>query len=171
MRPEAGSNYSREEVRVSPAPVSTTQDAPSINTPVIRLVRHRVNYSEVDQMGVAYHARHLVWLDMARTEYLRQQGMTYRELEKRGYRLAVGEVSIRYRLPARYDDRIRIRCWVQDAGSRRVTFGYAVEHDETDALLATATTTMLSLDKHFAFTAMPEDVRRLLVPTAPPVRL
>ena len=138
---------------------------------VICRIRHRVNYSEVDQMGVVYHARYLVWLDMARTEYLRQQGMSYREFEERGYRLAVSEVSIRYRRPARYDDLVRVQCWVQEAASRRVTFGYAIEHYETDLLLATATTAMLSLDPDFAFAAMPDDVRRLLVPTAAPVRL
>ncbi|HEY0351426.1 MAG TPA: thioesterase family protein, partial [Gemmatimonadales bacterium] len=64
----------------------------------------RVNYSETDQMGVVYHARYLVWLDIARTEPLRQSGMSYRELESAGLRLAVSEVSIRFRQPARYDD-------------------------------------------------------------------
>ncbi|HET7424713.1 MAG TPA: thioesterase family protein, partial [Gemmatimonadales bacterium] len=48
----------------------------------------RVNYSETDQMGVVYHARYLVWLDVARTEHLRQCGMSYRELEAAGLRLA-----------------------------------------------------------------------------------
>ena len=155
-------------------PLSASASRRSSDSPapgVIYQIHHRVNYSEVDQMGVVYHARYLVWLDMARTEYLRQQGMSYREFEERGYRLAVGEVSIKYRHPARYDDLVGVRCWVQEAGSRRVTFGYAIEHDETDRLLATATTAMLSLDPEFAFTAMPEDVRHLLVPTAPPVRL
>ncbi len=155
-----------------PLSASASRRSPDSPAPgVIYQIAHRVNYSEVDQMGVVYHARYLVWLDMARTEYLRQQGMSYREFEERGYRLAVGEVSIKYRHPARYDDLVRVRCWVQEAGSRRVTFGYAVEHDETDRLLATATTAMLSLDPEFAFAAMPEDVRNLLVPTAPPVRL
>src|SRR3954471_18021277 len=87
----------------------------------------RVNYSETDQMGVVYHARYLVWLDIARTEHLRQSGMTYREREASGLRWAVSEVSVRYRQPARYDDAIRIRCWIRDPASRRVEFGYAVE--------------------------------------------
>ena len=151
---------------------STSVRAPDASTDsVIWQVEHRVNYSEVDQMGVVYHARYLVWLDMARTEYLRRQGMSYRELEERGYRLAVGEVVIRYRQPARYDDPLRIRCWVEDAGSRRVTFGYAVEREPEGTLLATATTAMLSLDPDFAFAAMPADVRGMLVPTAAPVSL
>ena len=38
----------------------------------------RVNYSETDQMGVAYHARYLVWLDVARTEHLRLAGADHR---------------------------------------------------------------------------------------------
>ena len=87
----------------------------------------RVNYSETDQMGVAYHARYLVWLDIARTEHLRQCGASYRELETAGLRLVVSEVAIRYRLPARFDDVVRVRCWVKEIASRRVTFGYAVE--------------------------------------------
>ncbi len=156
---------------MSSSPSTTERETGPSNEGVIWQVVHRVNYSEVDQMGVVYHARYLVWLDMARTEYLRRQGMSYRELEERGYRLAVGDVWIRYRQPARYDDQIRVRCWVEDAGSRRVTFGYAVELEPSGKLLATATTAMLSLDPDFAFAAMPADVREMLVPTAAPVRL
>src|SRR5512145_2788416 len=90
--------------------------------------RVRVNYSETDQMGVVYHARYLVWLDIARAEHLRLAGMSYRELEEAGLRLVVSEVGARYRQPARYDDRVRIRCWVRELVSRRIDFGYAVEH-------------------------------------------
>ena len=53
----------------------------------------RVNYSETDQMGVVYHARYAVWLDIARTEYLRQAGMSYRDLEAMGFFLAVVDRS------------------------------------------------------------------------------
>src|SRR3989475_5317889 len=51
----------------------------------------------------------------------------------------------RYLAPARYDDPIRIRCWVRELASRRVTFGYAVEHAEQGTLLATGETALLSL--------------------------
>ena len=61
----------------------------------------RVNYSETDQMGVVYHARHVVWLDIARTEYLRDAGYSYRELEAEGLRLVVTDLTIRYARPAR----------------------------------------------------------------------
>lgn len=127
-------------------------------------IRRRVDYSETDQMGVVYHARYLVWLDVARTELLRTTGISYRELETLGLRLAVSDLSMRYRRPARYDDPIRVRCWIRDRASRRIEFGYLVEQDETDELLATATTALMVLDTNFAFARLPESVgARLLI--------
>jgi acyl-CoA thioester hydrolase len=131
----------------------------------------RVNYSETDQMGVVYHARYVVWLDVARTEHLRQCGMTYRDLEASGLRLAVSEVAIRYRQPARYDDPVRIRCWVRELASRKVDFGYAIEHADDGRLLATATTSLLALDSTMALSRLPDRVRDVLREVTDPVKL
>jgi acyl-CoA thioester hydrolase len=139
--------------------------------PSVTQTRVRVNYSETDQMGVAYHARYLVWLDVARTEHLRQCGASYRDLETAGLRLAVSQVNIRYRQPARFDDLLRIRCWVREVGSRRVTFGYAVEQDGGDRLLATAVVDLIALDAAMALSRLPDAVRRLLPPSPDPVPL
>jgi acyl-CoA thioester hydrolase len=141
-------------------------DPPDITETLVR-----VNYSETDQMGVVYHARYLVWLDVARTEHLRQLGMNYRELEAGGLRLAVSEVTVRYRQAAHFDDPIRIRCWVRDAASRRVDFGYAVEHAEDSRLLATASTSLIALDATMTLTRLPEKVRAALHARPDPVRL
>src|SRR5258705_281200 len=54
-------------------------------------------------MGFVYHANYLIWMDMARTEHLREQGVSYKELEQQGIFLAVTDVHVRYRLAARYD--------------------------------------------------------------------
>ncbi|MGH7607374.1 MAG: acyl-CoA thioesterase [Gemmatimonadales bacterium] len=130
-----------------------------------------MNYSETDQMGFVYHANYLVWLDMARTEHLRERGVSYKELEAAGIYLAVTDVRIRYRRPARYDDMLRIRCWVRDRGTRRVIFGYAVERDATDDLLATAATSLIALDARHAVSRIPESLCDLLDPAPDPVRL
>ena len=131
----------------------------------------RVNYSETDQMGVVYHARYLVWLDIARTEHLRQSGMSYRDLERAGLRLVVGEVAVRYREPARYDDPIRIRCWVREVASRRIDFGYSVEHADDGRLLATAFTSLMALSTAMTLTRLPDAVRTVLIAIPDPVRL
>jgi len=56
-------------------------------------------------MGFVYHANYLIWMDMARTEHLRERGMSYKDLEERDF-LTVTDVHVRFRQPARYDDMI-----------------------------------------------------------------
>ena len=140
-----------------------------MTAPSVTETRVRVNYSETDQMGVAYHARYLVWLDVARTEHLRQCGASYRDLETAGLRLVVSQVSIRYRHPARFDDVVRIRCWVREVGSRRITFGYVVDLESGDRLLATAAVDLIALDAALSLSRLPDEVRRLLPPSPDPV--
>ena len=142
-----------------------------MTAPTVSETLVRVNYSETDQMGVAYHAQYLVWLDVARTEHLRGCGASYRDLETAGLRLAVSELAIRYRQPARFDDLVRVRCWVREVATRRVTFGYAVEHAEDGRLLATASVALLALDTSMALTRLPGDVRAMLHPIPDPINL
>lgn len=131
----------------------------------------RVNYSETDRMGVAYHGRYVVWLDQARTEHLRQTGVSYRELEDGGLLLAVADLGVRFRKAAAYDEEVRIHCWVRDVASRRVTFGYLIERAADGDVLATATTSLIALDRGFAVVRLPDAVRRRLHPVPDPVRL
>ncbi|MFI5210806.1 MAG: acyl-CoA thioesterase [Gemmatimonadales bacterium] len=131
----------------------------------------RVNYSETDQMGVAYHARYVVWLDIARTEHLRVAGYSYRDLEARGFRLVVTDLRLRYLRAARYDDRIRIRCWLREVASRRVTFGYAVENAEDGSLLASAETALVCVNERHELARLPDDVRAVLAVAPDLVRL
>lgn len=142
-----------------------------MSLPTVSELTVRVNYSEIDQMGVVYHARYIVWLDMARTEHLRHVGMSYREVEASGFRLVVGALAVRYRKPAHYDDLLRVRCWVREVASRRVTFGYAVELADTGLLIATATTDMMVLSSGMAPTRLPDALRNALVAAPDPVRL
>lgn len=136
----------------------------------ISTIELRVRYAETDRMGVVYHANYLVWCDMARTEHLRQAGISYRELEDNGVLLAVIEAAVRYRAAARFDDTVRIQCWVRDIASRRVEFGYVLER-HGGLRLATARTSLIALDSTYAPMPLPDRVRHALVPAADPVRV
>ena len=121
-------------------------------------VEFRVRYSETDQMGFAHHGHYLAWCEMARTEHMRRLGVTYRDLEERGVRLAVADAHLRYGKPARYDDPLRVTAWLTDAGSRRLTFDYRIQHMDDGAQLATAETTLVSIDAAGRPARLPEDV-------------
>jgi acyl-CoA thioesterase FadM len=75
---------------------------------------------------------------------------------------------MRYHRPARYDDLVRVRCWVREVASRRVTFGYRLTHAESGTLLVTAETRMVSLNHQFEPTRLPAQVAALLRPTSDP---
>jgi acyl-CoA thioester hydrolase len=128
----------------------------------------RVHYSEVDRMGVAYHGRYVVWLDMARTEHLRRTGISYRELEDGGLLLAVTDLKLRFLRSAGYDALVRVRCWVRECGSRRVTFGYRVEEVERNRLLATAEVSLVAMDRDFRVRRLPAEIQERLPPAPDP---
>jgi acyl-CoA thioester hydrolase len=122
----------------------------------------RVRYAETDQMGVVYHANYLVWCELGRTDFIRALGKSYAELEREGVLLAVSDVTMRFHASARYDDPIRVHTWLTSAGSRGLAFAYRVMRADTDALLVSATTALVSIDKTGRLAAMPRDVRALL---------
>ncbi len=127
----------------------------------------RVRYAETDQMGVAYHANYLVWCEVGRTDFIRQLGVSYAEMERQGVRLAVADAQVRYHASARYDDVVRIETRLTVAQSRMVTFRYdllrvAEPGAVTGERLATASTMLISVSPEGRPVAMPAHFRALL---------
>ena len=106
----------------------------------------RVRYAETDQMGVVYHSNYLIWLEVARTDLIRAHGITYADLEKQGFALAVAEATIRYRAPARYDDEVIVTATLREARSRSLRIDYEVKRASDNTMLATAYTALVSID-------------------------
>jgi len=121
----------------------------------------RVRYAETDQMGVAYHGAYIPWLEEGRTEWFREQGSRYRDLEDRGMFLAVTRVSIRYLEPALYDDLIQIETRLVKRHRASVTLGYRLRRLEEKGgpgpLLAEAETRLAMLDSSKKPTRLPPD--------------
>jgi acyl-CoA thioester hydrolase len=124
------------------APAANAESRSSVSTV-------RVRYSETDQMGFVYHPNYLVWCEIARTDFMRELGLSYAELEKAGWLLAVTEVEIRYLASARYDEVIEIRCQLERVQSRSVTFTYQIQRLEPapQRRLALASTRLVALDR------------------------
>ena len=86
----------------------------------------RARYAETDQMGVVHHAVYPVWFEVARSALSHALGMPYTAWESAGVLLMVGQLTCRYRRPARYDDEVTVWVRVGEVGSRRVVFEYRV---------------------------------------------
>lgn len=122
----------------------------------------RVRYAETDRMGVVYYANYLVWCEVGRVELLRALGHSYAVLETQGIGLAVSEARVRYHYPARFDDLVRIETTLTGVRSRAITFDYLIAHAESGTRLATAHTSLISIDNDGRITAIPGAFREAL---------
>ena len=85
-----------------------------------------VRYAETDAMGVVHHAVYPVWFEIARTDYIKMLGLSYSEMEKGGVMLPVTAITVKYHLPAKYDDRLTVTAKVTRLTPARVEFAYTV---------------------------------------------
>lgn len=108
-------------------------------------VQVRVRYSETDQMGVVYHANYLPYFEVGRVEWLRNQGISYKELENRGFALPIVNININYKKPARYDDLLSIKTTFVSQSSVKITFECEISN-EVGELLTTATFLLVFVD-------------------------
>lgn len=89
----------------------------------------KVRFAETDAQGIVHHAAYLVWFEVARIEYLARFDGGYPGLRKQGIEALTIDVQVRYRRPARFDDRVRVHARCRAAGPARFRFEYAVECD------------------------------------------
>ena len=119
----------------------------------------RVRYAEVDAMGVLHHSRFWVYFEMARTELLRQSGVSYRQLEEAGVFFVVAKCAARYLAPARYDDVLTLSTRITRMGAARIDHAYELKRKADGALLATAETTIACVDRSGQIIAIPDFIR------------
>ncbi|MBZ4682608.1 MAG: acyl-CoA thioester hydrolase [Fusobacteriaceae bacterium] len=110
-------------------------------------IYHRVYYNETDQMGRVYHSNFLIWMEKARTEYFREKGTSYKELEKIGIMLPVSDIQIKYFHAALYDDLIRIRTTIKEFSRIKIEFEYEF-YNEENILLAKGKSINIFTDKN-----------------------
>lgn len=86
----------------------------------------RVRFAETDAQGVAHHAAFLVWLEVARIEYLERHAGGYQAIRDRGFEALTTEVVVRYRLAAYFDDRLTVWTRCRDLRGARFRYEYAI---------------------------------------------
>lgn len=108
---------------------------------------YRVSYGDTDQMGVVYYGNYLEFFERSRTEMLRECGLPYTELERRGWYLMVIEAHCRYVSPGRYDDLLTFKSAVAEVSRVKIKIVTQVYRDET--LLAEGYVVLGSVDKNY----------------------
>lgn len=112
-------------------------------------------------MGVLYYAEYLHLFERARGEYIRNCGMSYAEVEKKGIILPVREAQCRYRSPAHYDDLLLVRTGISEWARASLRFVYEIWSEDKARLLATGMTQHALVNKEGRPVAVPDWFRNL----------
>ena len=83
-------------------------------------------YAETDKAGVVHHSVYPVWFEMGRTELLRANGLAYKDLEQAGVLFVVARLSIKYRQPAQYDEKLELETTCSAVTASKVEHTYTL---------------------------------------------
>jgi acyl-CoA thioester hydrolase len=86
----------------------------------------KVRFAETDAQGIAHHASFLVWLEVARVEYLERYAGGYQAIRERGLEALTTEAHVRYHRAASFDDRLTVEARCVDLRGARFRYEYRV---------------------------------------------
>jgi tol-pal system-associated acyl-CoA thioesterase len=115
-----------------------------------------VYFEDADIQGVVHHPNYLRFFERARTEFLEALGHTTRELESGGCHLTVYEARVKYRRPARIDDRLEVISQPVLASPYRITFRQAVLRTGEEKPLCEGELEIVCLDDDGELMRVPE---------------
>jgi acyl-CoA thioester hydrolase len=105
----------------------------------------RVRYGETDQMAYVYYGNYAQYFEVARVEWMRKLGISYKELEEQGIMLPVLKLEVNYHKPGKYDDLLTIKTIVKKKPSVRIEFHFEI-YNEANELLTTGFTSLVFID-------------------------
>jgi acyl-CoA thioester hydrolase len=96
----------------------------------------RVRYADTDKMQFVYNGKYFEYFEVGRTELLRSIGLTYREIEERGYQLPLLEAGIKYKNAGRYDDLLNIESVLKEIPKPVIHIDYTIRRNGTNEVVA-----------------------------------
>jgi acyl-CoA thioester hydrolase len=102
----------------------------------------RVWFSDTDAQGIVYYGRYLPYFDHARVEYHRHLG----RLDVGDREFVMRACDLSYHAPARFDDLLEVFVRLARIGRTSATYECAAYRVDDDALMVTATQTLVLVD-------------------------
>ncbi|MBS9766766.1 MAG: acyl-CoA thioesterase [Flavobacteriaceae bacterium] len=112
---------------------------------IAKTTKFRVRYADTDQMGYMYYGNYPQYLEMGRTEWLRELGFSYKEMERSGVMLPVNGLKIKYLKPLRYDEEVTMITYIKSEPLVRIEFFYEL-YNEQKELCTKASTILVFVD-------------------------
>lgn len=102
--------------------------------------RFPVRYAETDQMGIVHHSVYAIWFECGRTEFIKQFGIPYDQLEKNGLMLPLLRLSCEFKIPVHYGETVLVKTRLLKGTKARLIIGYEIYADNNNVVCASGTT-------------------------------
>jgi acyl-CoA thioester hydrolase len=137
---------------------------PPVRTqPLREVARVRVIYGDTDQMGMVYYGTYLRYFEIARNEYLRATGASYRAFAAaHGLHLPVVEAHAKYHRLAQYDDELVVSTALGGPGRVSVRFDYEIRRAGEETLIASGWTVHACINLEGRVVRIPPAVREAI---------
>jgi acyl-CoA thioester hydrolase len=89
----------------------------------------RVRFNEVDLQGVVHHTQIVTYLEIARVEYWRSLGISYKQMRKDGYEFIINNISIDYKKTLIFDEIISVSVGVKSMARASFVLGYEIHNE------------------------------------------
>lgn len=123
----------------------------------------RIYYEDTDAGGIVYHANYLGYFERARTEYLRDRGLSVRELHEKGSIFPVVRVEIDFRAPALLDDLVRAETQVLRVGKTSFTLAQQVVRVDDGKVLVEGKVTLVCVGPGMKPKRLPSELVAVLI--------
>ncbi len=86
----------------------------------------RVYYEDTDMGGLVYHANYLKYIERARSDWVREQGLDQNAMREQGLIFVVRRIEADYLAPAHYDDLLEVRTSVKAVTGARLVMAQEI---------------------------------------------
>jgi len=90
----------------------------------------RVRYSETDPMRIVHNSKYYEYFEIARTELLRERGLSYDDMEKSGITLPLIASHAEFKHPAVYDQLLTVESRIDELPRSTLKIDYRVTGDD-----------------------------------------
>ena len=99
----------------------------------------RVRFNEVDLQGVVHHTRIVTYLEIARIEYWRALGISYRTMRDEGYEFIVNNINVEYKRPLKFDEIIEVAVGVKSIARASFVLDYEIRNESGEKAIKAET--------------------------------
>lgn len=103
--------------------------------------------NHTDYAGVVWHGTYLAWMEEARVEYFRHQGLEYADLVTFGFELPVVELALRYHKSIRMGMSANIKTRISEIKGVKIHWDYQIESPNSDDLFVSGRVTLVTVDR------------------------